>query len=62
MSRSESVLGAKRPYPHNDAGIRMREAEKDLRKSVEMGILQGERARQAIADADMLFNMRLKWG
>ena len=51
-----------RPYPHNDAGVRMREAEKDLRKSVEMGYLQGERARQAIEDADILFDMRLKWG
>lgn len=48
-------------YPHNWAGEHMAKAEKELRESVRRGILNGNRADIAVADADALFNMRLKW-
>ena len=48
-------------YPHNWAAQSMINAERELRRAVKEGYLEGERARQAIDDADLIFNMRLKW-
>ena len=49
-------------FPHNWAAQDIHKAEKQLRRAVKEGYLKGERAKQALRDADTLFNMGLKWG
>jgi len=48
-------------YPHNWAGQYIDKAKFELLKSVREGCLVGERAIQAQKDADILFNMMIRY-